>query len=283
MFSSMPDIAPLHPQIVHFVIALCFVGVAFRWLSLTNKVPFAAPAAASLVLLGTIAAVLAVHSGLDAHGPVERIPGVRAAVQAHEAWGLRTRNVFLAVAALEILGLVLARVRPTMRRWAEIGSAIVGLAGGFVLYEAAEHGGELVYSYAGGVGIRSGDTTDIQRLLVAGLYEQALVDRAQGRSAEAAGLIEQLARRAPGDTAVLLLRIESQLVDRHDPQGALAALEGLTLPADNQRLRVQAGLLAADALVAAGSPDSARAVLRALVAEFPMSQRLKDRLAHLGG
>jgi uncharacterized membrane protein len=283
MFFSMPDLAPLHPQIVHFAVALCFVGVAFRWLSLTNRVPFAGPAAATLVLLGTVAAVLAAQSGLDAHGPVERIPGVRAAVQAHEAWGLRTRNVFLAVAALEVLGLALARVRPAWRRWAEIGSAIVGLAGGFSLYEASEHGGELVYSYAGGVGIRSGDTTDIQRLLVAGLYEQALVDRAQRRSAEAAGLIEELARRAPGDTGVLLLLIESQILDRHDPQGALAALERLTLPADNQRLRVQAGMLAADALVAAESPDSARALLRRLVTQFPMSQRLKDRLAQLGG
>jgi uncharacterized membrane protein len=279
----MPNFAYFHPQIVHFVVALLAVGIALRWLSLTGKVPFAGPAATTLLLLGTIAAALAVHSGLDAHGPVERIPGVRAAVQAHEAWGIRTRNVFLAVAALEILGLVLARVRPTMRRWAEIGSAIVGLAGGFVLYQASEQGGELVYSYAGGVGIRSGDTSDVQRLLVAGLYEQALVDRARHRPAEAADLFEQLARRAPGDTTVLLLRIESQLVDRHDPQGALTALQGLTLPADNQRLRIQAGMVAANALAAAGSPDSARAVLRALVAEFPMSQRLKDRLTQLGG
>jgi uncharacterized membrane protein len=279
----MPNLATFHPQIVHFVVALLAVGIALRWLSLTGKVPFAGPAAATLLLLGTLAAVLAVHSGMEAHGPVERIPGVRAAVQAHEDWGHRTRNVFLGVAALEILGLVLARARPTLKRWAEIGSAIVGLAGGFALYEAGEHGGELVYSYAGGVGLRSGDTTDIQRLLVAGLYEQALVDRAQHRSAQAADLIEELARRAPNDTTVLLLRIESQLVDRQDPQGALAALQQLALPADNPRLRAQAGMLTADALVAAGRPDSARAVLRALVAELPMSQRLKDRLTQLGG
>ncbi len=82
---------------------------------------------------------------------------------------------------------------------------------------------------------------------------------------------------------MLLLRIESQLVDRNDPQGALASLKALTLPADNPRLRGQAGMLAVDALVAAGNPDSARAVLRALVAEFPMSQRFKDRLTQLGG
>ena len=279
----MPNLASFHPQIVHFVVALLAVGIALRWLSLTGKVPFAGPAAATLLLVGTIAAVLAVHSGMNAHGPVERIPGLREAVQAHEDWGHRTRNVFLAVAALEILALVLSRTRPTLRRWAEIASAIVGLAGGYALYEAGEHGGELVYSYAGGVGIRSGDTTDIQRLLVAGLYEQALVDRAQHRSAQAADLIEELGRRAPDVNTVLLLRIESQLLDRQDPQGALAALQQLTLPADNQRLRAQAGILTADALVAAGRPDSARAVLQALVAEFPMSRRLKDRLAQLGG
>jgi uncharacterized membrane protein len=279
----MPNLASFHPQIVHFVVALLAVGIALRWLSLTRKVPFAGPAAATLLLLGTVAAVLAVRSGMDAHGPVERIPGVGEAVQTHETWGHRTRNIFLGVAALEVLGLVLARVRPGVRRWAEVGSAVVGLAGGFALYQAGEQGGELVYSYAGGVGIRSGDTSDVERLLVAGLYEQALVDRARHRSAEAADLIEELARRVPGDPAVLLLRIESQLVDRRDPQGALAALQRLTLPADNRRLRVQAGMLAADALVAAGSADSARAVLRALVAEFPMSQRLKDRLTQLGG
>jgi uncharacterized membrane protein len=279
----MPNLASFHPQIVHFVVALLAVGIALRWLSLTGKVPFAGPAAATLLLLGTMAAVLAVRSGMDAHGPVERIPGLGAAVQTHETWGHRTRNIFLGVAALEVLGLVLARARPTLRRWAEVGSAIVGLAGGFALYQAGEQGGELVYSYAGGVGIRSGDTSDVERLLVAGLYEQALVDRARHRSAQAADLIDELARRVPGDPAVLLLHIESQLIDRRDPQGALAALQRLTLPADNRRLRVQAGMLAADALVAAGRPDSARAVLRALVAEFPMSQRLKDRLTQLGG
>jgi hypothetical protein len=42
-------------------------------------------------------------------------------------------------------------------------------------------------------------------------------------------------------------------------------------------------MLAADAWVAAGQPDSARAVLRDLIARFPMFQRLKDRLAELGG
>ena len=83
------SLASLHPQIVHFVIALLFCGVVFRWLSVvgSGRLAFTGPAAAVLLLIGTAAAVLAVRSGLAAYGPVERVPGARAAVQDHEAWG----------------------------------------------------------------------------------------------------------------------------------------------------------------------------------------------------
>jgi uncharacterized membrane protein len=278
----MPDLAPLHPQIVHFVIVLCLVGVAFRWLSLTNKVPFAGPAATTLLLLGAVAAWLAVSSGTAAHQPVESIPGVGAAVRAHEDWGERARTVLLVIAAIELAGLLLAKL-PTFRRWVHIVSAVVGLLGAGAVFEAGQKGGELVYSYAGGPGLRTGDTADIARLFTAGAYEQALVDRARHQPAAAAELIDGLARRWPGDTAIELLRIESLLKDRQDAAGALAALNSLHLSAENPRLQVRAGLLTVDAYVATGQADSARAVLRRLVTQFPMSQRLKDRLAQLGG
>jgi uncharacterized membrane protein len=283
MLERMPNIAQFHPQIVHFAIALLLAGVVMRWLSLTGKVAFAGPAATTALLCGTIAAVLAATSGTQAHGPVERIPGVAAAVQAHEHWGERARTVFLIVAGLEIVALVLSRLKLGLRRWAEVASALVGLVGGYAIFEAAEHGGELVYSYAGGPGLRTGDTADIGRLLAAGLYQQAMVDRARHESAGAAALIDELARRTPGDTAVALVRVESLLRDRGDPNGALAALAALNLPADNPRLAVRSGMLAADAWAAAGQPDSARAVLRGLLARFPANQRLKERLAQLGG
>lgn len=279
----MPNIAVFHPQIVHFAIVLLLAGVALRWLSLTGKVAWARPAAATALLCGAVAALLAVTSGTQAHGPVERIPGVAAAVQEHEHWGERARTVFLFVAGLEIVALVLWKVRPALRRWAEVASAVVGLFGGYAVFEAAEHGGELVYSYGGGPGLRTGDTADVGRLLAAGLYTQAMVDRARHNPAGAAALIDELARRSPGDTAVALVRVESLLRDRDDPRGALAALAALRLPADNPRLAIRGGMLAADAWVAVGQPDSARAVLRDLVARFPQAQRLKERLAQLGG
>lgn len=280
-FVPMLDLAPLHPQIVHFVVALLVVGVALRWIALTGKVPFAGPAATTLLLLGSLAAVLAVASGTAAHEAVERIPGVGAAVRDHEDWGHTTRNVFLVVAALEVIALFLGR-RP-LRRWALLLSGIVGLYGGYALVETGEKGGDLVYSYAGGPGLRTGDTADIGRLLNAGLYEQALVDRARHQSASAGALIDELARRSPGDTTIALLHIESQLLDRQDAKGALAAVTALHPAPDNPRLAVRAGLLTADAYVVLGEPDSARALVRRLVAQYPMSQRLRDRLAQLGG
>ena len=270
------SLASLHPPIVHFVIALLFAGVLFRCIALTGRAAFTGPAAAVLLLVGTLGAVLAVKSGADAHGPVERVPGARAAVMEHEEWGERTRNIFLVVAALEIAALI-----PAAQRWRKgvhIASAVVGLAGGFSLYEAGEHGGDLVYAYAGGVGIRSGNPDDVDRLLVAGLYHQAVLDRKAGRAAEAAELISQLAQRHPEDTSARLLVIESLIVDKKNGKAALAPFPAA--PA-SRFLRLRVGLLRADAFVAAGMPDSAKAVLQAMSQEFASNRAVEERMAKL--
>ena len=273
------SLAALHPQVVHFVIALLFVGVLLRCVSLTGRVPFTGPAAAVLLLVGTGAAVLAVQSGTAAHGPVERVPGARAAVTQHEEWGERTRNIFLVVAALEIAALV-----PAVSRWRKgvlAASALVGLGGAVSLYEAADLGGDLVYAYAGGVGIRSGDPADVGRLLAAGLYHEAMLERKAGKPADAAQLIGQLAQRYPDDTSVRLLAVESLLVDKHDAKAALAALQWFPAAPDSRFLRFRVGLLRADALAAIGMPDSARLVLQGMSAEFSNNGAIRDRLAKL--
>ncbi len=265
------SLAALHPQIVHFVIALLFVGVLFRCVSLTGRAPFTGPAARVLLLVGTGAAVLAVQSGTAAHGPVERVPGARAAVMEHEEWGERT--------ALEIAALV-----PAVSRWRKgvlAASALVGLGGAVSLYQAADLGGDLVYAHAGGVGIRSGDPADVGRLLVAGLYHQAMLERKGGKPAEAAQLIGQLAQRYPDDTAVRLLAVESLIVDQHDSKAALAALKWFPATPDTRFLRFRVGLLRADALAAAGMADSAKAQLQAMAREFSSNRAIEDRLAKL--
>jgi uncharacterized membrane protein len=271
--------AAYHPQLVHFTIALLVLGVVLRVVSLGRRPAFVAPAATLLILLGTVAAVLAAKSGIDAHGPVERIPGARAAVVEHEEWGLRTRNIFLGVAALELAGLALWRSR--RRVWVHAAAALIGVTGLWTLYEAGEHGGELVYSYAGGVGIRSGDPDDVGRLLLAGLYHQAQQDRQRGRAADAAALVEHAVRRFPDDAEVQLLAAESLLLDRHDGTAAVAALERIRVPPANRVLQLRLGMLKADALDAAGRSDEATATLKALAAAFPASPRVRERLGQL--
>jgi len=228
----MPNLAQYHPQIVHFVVALLFVGVALRIASLIPKLKFANHAAALLLLIGTGAAVLAVQSGTDAHGPVERIPGARALVVEHEEVAKQAKNIFLAVAALELIALGLARPSLGVDRYArvaQVASVVVGLYGSLVLYHASEHGGELVYSYAGGPGLRTGRPADVERLLLAGLYNQSREDRKAGRVADFFELaelmcIDALHRR---ESCGGHFRAESQTPDgealRHDDEFSYVA------------------------------------------------------------
>jgi len=271
----MPNIAVFHPQIVHFIVVLGFVGVALRLLTLVTKVEWFRPAAVVALLAAAVASAAAVKSGTEAHGPAERVPGARSAVEEHEELGEKTRNLFLVVAVLELAALGL-RNRDKAARVARVGSAVVGVVAAYYLFEAAEHGGEVVYSYAGGVGTRSGDPEDVQRLLVAGLYHAARTEREAGDSADAARLTEELARQMPGDFGVAILAARSLLVDRHDPAGAMAAVNGLAVPADNPRAALQAGMLRGDIYVAMGFPDSARVTLQSLAAQFPDSPMVQN-------
>lgn len=275
----MPDIGALHPPIVHFVIGLLVIGVVFRLVSLTGKLKFTGPSASVLLIAGGIAAWLAVRSGTDAHDRAERIPGVRQAVVEHEDWGKRTKNVFLVVAGLEIVGLALTR-KP-WAKWILVGSAVVGAGGLAALYETGEHGGELVYAYAGGVGTRHNDTADVERLLVAGLYQQAMVDRRAGRHERAAALIDELAIRRPGDPEVELMAIESKLVDRADAQGALDALDAMEVRPDDRRTAYRVESLRADAYEKLGVVDSARAALQRVLKLFPDNRRIQAHLDSL--
>jgi uncharacterized membrane protein len=280
----MPNLAVYHPIIVHFAIALLIVGVIFRWISLAarGRALFTGPAATTLLLTGALAAWLAVRSGTQAHGPVERIPGARAAVGDHEEAGEWARNVFLVVAVFELAALALRRRKPALALYSLWGSAVIGVAGFAAMYKAADRGGDLVYRYAGGVGTRSGDTADISRLYLAGLYQAAQGARSRQDSARAAELFAELERRFPSDTNVRLLAIESLVRDQRDGRAALAALSRVRVTPEDQRLRLRIGFLRADAYVAAGRPDSARAELQSLANDFPqMRQRIEDRLAQI--
>ncbi len=219
------------------------------------------------------------RSGTEAHGPVERVPGSAQAVGEHEEWGKRAYRAFVVVGLVELAALALRKrgyAKPLLAA-----SALLGLGGLYALYEAGEHGGELVYSYAGGVGIRSGAPEDVGRLLLAGLYHQAQLDRKAQRPEDAAALIELAARRFPADPGVQLAAAESLLVDRKDAAAAAALLERTSVPPDDRRLRTRRAFLLADALESQGNKAGALAALEPLGAEFPQNERLKKRIDEL--
>lgn len=272
-----------HPQIVHFAVALVFAGVAFRLLSLTRVAGFAGPAATTLILLGTLACVAAAQTGTAAHAPIERIPGVRPAVMEHEEWGLRTRNIFLGISLIELAALVTSWRQYARANVVAIVAAVAGLGGLAAMYETAGHGGKLVYSYAGGVGIRSGDAEDVSRLFLAGAYQQALQDRDAGRNDQAMALVDLAASRFPSNLELQLMAAEWTTDVKRDPAAAVQRLDALQIPKEDTRARIRAGLARASALLAQGNKDGARAVVQTLQGEFPNNAQVKRRLDELSG
>jgi uncharacterized membrane protein len=269
-----------HPIVVHFALGLLTAGVLFRLASLIGRLSFTGPAARVLLLVGTVAAAASVTTGTAAHGPVERVPGSAAAVGEHEEWAERARNAFLLVLVVEVGALVL-------RRWgreraALAASAIIGIGALLCLTYAGYLGGRLVYSYAGGVGIRSGDPADLDRLMVAAIYHRSQADRKAGQGPDAARLLEEAGRRYPGDTGIQLLVAESKLLDLKDPAAAVEMLSHLSIPKEDRRLRMRHGLLTADALEAAGQKDAARAFLQGLSSDYPDNERIRKRLLAVG-
>ena len=272
--------AAMHPQVVHFTIVLAIVGVAFRLVSLLGKPAFASPAATTLLVLAALSAVVSVQTGTAAHGPVERVPGSRPAVVAHEEAGELAQTVLLVLGVVELAALALRR-SPKVKLVHGL-AAVVGLAAVFAVYEAGEHGGALVYSYAGGIGIRTGDPKDVERLFIAGAYQQALADRKAGKAEQAATLIVDTVNRFPADPELRLLAAESSLLDRKDAQAAIDALGQIQLPEQNRVLAFRKATLLADAYVAAGQKEAAVAALEGVLKTFP-NPRLQKRIDELQG
>lgn len=270
----------MHPQIVHFTIVLTIVGVAFRLLSFVRQSSWFDPAARTLVILAALTAFVSVRTGTAAHGPVERVPGSRPAVTEHEEAGERAQFILIALGVVELLGFAM---RGSKRASAvNAVAAVAGLVAVFGVYEAGKHGGDLVYGYAGGVGIRSGDPKDVERLLLAGEYHQAMADRAAGRSQEAATLIAAAAKQFSSDPEVKLLAAESLMIDQKNPQAALDALAQIQLPEGNRILGFRKATLMADAYEAAGQKDQAIQALEGVLKTFP-NPRLQQRVDKLKG
>ncbi len=271
----MLDLGYWHPVVVHFVIAWLVAGVVLRALSLLGRAAFASPAASLFLILGALLSLLAQQTGEAASGLAERVPWAADAVESHESWGNWTVWAFVAVAVLELGALVLRR--RGKERPALLASAGLGALALVLLVTTANKGGSVVYSYAGGVGLR-GDGGARDRVFLAGAFNILDADRRAGRPADAARLLEEMLRRYPADLDVQLLVAESKLVDLQDPAAALEALGRISVPKEDRRLRLRYGLLLVDALLAKGEREAAVAALQSLRTDFPDDPEVQKRV-----
>ena len=135
---------PIHPMVVHFPIALLlastlFDALAFRWRSQQFR-----DTSLSLLVLGILAAGVAVLTGHFSEEAVERSGIPKQAIEIHEELGGFVFWIFLG-----LLGLRLASFLGWMREQPTL-VLIIGLSGGLLLI-ASYFGGDLVYRFGAGV------------------------------------------------------------------------------------------------------------------------------------
>jgi uncharacterized membrane protein len=274
------DLGYWHPVVVHFVIAWLVAGVLLRALSLTGRAPVSAKAASLFLVLGAVLALAAWWTGEAASGPVLRVPWAADAVASHRSWGEWTVRLFFVVGVVEVVAFLLrGRAR---ERAVHVASAVLGALGLVLLVTTANKGETVVYSYAGGVGFRSADPADRDRLFLAGAFHLLDADRKDGRPGDAARLLEEMARRYPADLDVQLLVAESRLVDMKDAGAALEVLGRISVPKEHRRLRHRHGLLMVDALFKKGQREGAMAALQTLRTEFPDDEDVRKRMQAAG-
>ena len=141
---------PIHPMVVHFPIALLITGVAFEALALWRQSDRLRATSLDLLVVGVLAAGLAVVTGHVAEEAVEHSGIPEEALEIHEKLGFAVFWIFAAV-----LGFRLA-VRWHWIRETYVLSLLLGIVGVIVLLVASYFGGELVYSLGAGVAGRTG-------------------------------------------------------------------------------------------------------------------------------
>ncbi len=136
---------PIHPMVVHFPIALLLASVLFDGLALRWRREQFRDTSLSLLVLGVLAAGVAVLSGHFADEAIEHSGISKDAIELHEELGFAVFWVFLS-----LLGLRLAMHWGWVKEQPLLVLA-AGLAGGLLMLVASYFGGDLVYRYGAGV------------------------------------------------------------------------------------------------------------------------------------
>lgn len=137
---------PLHPAVVHFVVALSFLALFFELITLHPKARQLAPVVPILLLLAAVAAVAAVLSGEAAHDEAVIPPAAKALMEQHEELG---EKLMVGLIVLSLLRLILWRLE-RLALWVRAVWLFLLLAAAAAVGYSGKLGGELVFQH--GVG-----------------------------------------------------------------------------------------------------------------------------------
>ena len=153
----LPDWAPnVHPLVVHFPIALLFVGALVDAVALVvrDRHPWVRTSAVGLYALGALGTVAAFFTGRDASDEVDLPVRALTTLNAHADWALYLVWFASLYAALRVAVLYWKR---EVSLAVHLPLALLGLAGLLLVQQTAERGGRLVYEYGVAVAAASGD------------------------------------------------------------------------------------------------------------------------------
>jgi uncharacterized membrane protein len=143
----MLDLTHLHPMIIHFPIALLFVGFLADAIGLTLKKEFFTKAGFYLLILGTLGVVAAYLSGNYAGEGVTEAGALKQALETHE--DAATLTLWLMIgASLVRVAMVFFKKYTGIYRWVALVIFFLGVAS---IARTGFYGGELVYKHAAGV------------------------------------------------------------------------------------------------------------------------------------
>jgi uncharacterized membrane protein len=142
---------PLHPAIVHFPIVLIFLGALLSTLSIFTRRGALPQFVAVTLILAAGAAQIAINTGGDqADAVLKRMPEAKPLILVHAEWAEWVRNATVIAAISAVLALAFYRVANVRRVLAFITTLIAGAAC-YCVYQAAAHGGAMVYQHGVGV------------------------------------------------------------------------------------------------------------------------------------
>lgn len=152
MLPSWPGWDAFHPLVVHFPIALLMVAPLFVLLAILSPKRAGPLSFSALVLLvlGTVAAFVAVETGEATAEMALRTAAITPVLNRHAQLGELTRNVFTALSTLYAFVLVVPFVskkaaRPAFRTVANVVMLLLLAAGSLLVANTGHFGGRLVH------------------------------------------------------------------------------------------------------------------------------------------